>query len=953
MQQKLYAQLSTHIRQSVRYSLMSGTALLLMIGQAKSQTFTEVNSSTHNMRAINATIAATASSFLIGDFQGNDGDIDLIGRNTANTGLVFWRHNGNSTDWTQLTGASSPVNGITWGAASANNFTLGNLAVLDADGDGDLDIYNRSPNELYRNDAGTFTKVTGASNPMDGIAASIGNFASIFITGDFDGDGDLDFVGRPATLPGTPVYWRNGGAGGWTQLTGGSNPFNSISIATAAAFTAGNLALVDADGNGTIDIYNKGANVVYSRSGSTFSQLSGGSNPMDAIAATLSTFSSAFLTADFDSDGDLDLVGRNTTNTGALVYWRKDAGSTWTQEASSGPFNGITIASSAEFSQLSIGVLDADKDGDVDVFNSGKNVQYAQQGVAPTLSSTVPTNFATSIVPSANLSMTFSENIALSDGVTGSGNVTGSGDITVKRLSDNTVVARILVTSHASQLSISGATLTINPTSDLPAGTQLYVEVGSDAIKSASSGLVYAGINQNNVFQFTTLATPVVTTNPSNATECSGFGVSYNAAGTGVTSYQWQESTTVGFASPTNLTNSGVYSGATSATLSISNVAGLNGRYYRCVLTNAAGSTNTNAATLTVGSTTLPSTDLTYAQSVSTNKFQNTSCELLGNIVPKVVGAGTPVSGSVSIKTWIKASATSYRGVTYARRIYEITPASNPSTSSGTVTLYFTQADFDNFNAVPNGLDLPTGPSDNTGKANLRISKLTGSSSDNSGNPNTYPGTGTVINPDDVNIVWNTTLNLWQVTFDVEGFSSFFVQTSSLLLPVKLVSFTASATANAAVELQWKVAGQENMRSYQVQRSNGNGAFAQVAAVPATAAASASFSYTDAVVPGLWYYRLQMVDADGSFTYSPVVVIDNRLAKAAVSVYPNPAKDKVLITVQNASAQLSARLIDAQGKVVSAFVMRSNTHELNMQSLSAGLYQLVLSDGRSFKLVKE
>jgi len=96
-----------------------------------------------------------------------------------------------------------------------------------------------------------------------------------------------------------------------------------------------------------------------------------------------------------------------------------------------------------------------------------------------------------------------------------------------------------------------------------------------------------------------------------------------------------------------------------------------------------------------------------------------------------------------------------------------------------------------------------------------------------------------------------------------------------------------------------------------------------------------------------------MVDADGSFTYSPVVVIDNRTAKAAVSLYPNPAKDKVLITVQNAAAQLSARLIDAQGRVVTSFVMRSNTHELNMQSLSAGLYQLVLSDGRSFKLVKE
>ncbi|MCC6762210.1 MAG: VCBS repeat-containing protein, partial [Chitinophagaceae bacterium] len=418
------------------------------------------------MRSITATIALTAGPFLIGDFQGNDGDIDLIGRNTTSTGLVFWRHNGNSSDWTQLTGASSPVNSITWGSGVATNFSLGNLAVLDADGDGDLDIYNRAPNELYRNDAGTFTRVTGASNPMDGIAASLVAVTSNFITGDFDGDGDLDLVGRPGTLPGTPVYWRNGGAGGWTQLTGVSNPFSSITIASAAAFTSGNLALVDADGNGTIDIYNKGANVVYSRSGSTFSELSGGSNPMNGIAATLNTSASAFITADLDSDGDRDLLGRNAANS-ALVYWRKDAGSTWTQVTTGNPFSSLVIAAAGDFTQLSIGVLDTDFDGDVDIFNSGKNVQYAQQGVAPTLSSTVPTNFATSILPSANLSMTFSENIALSNGAAGTGNVTGAGDITIKRLSDNSLVERINVVSNAALLSISGAVLTINPASNL------------------------------------------------------------------------------------------------------------------------------------------------------------------------------------------------------------------------------------------------------------------------------------------------------------------------------------------------------------------------------------------------------------------------------------------------------------------------------------------------------
>lgn len=51
--------------------------------------------------------------------------------------------------------------------------------------------------------------------------------------------------------------------------------------------------------------------------------------------------------------------------------------------------------------------------------------------------------------------------------------------------------------------------------------------------------------------------------------------------------YVWQQKT--GTAAYANISNGGVYSGATTATLSISNSTGLNGVKYRCVITNAAG----------------------------------------------------------------------------------------------------------------------------------------------------------------------------------------------------------------------------------------------------------------------------------------------------------------------------------------------------------------------------
>ena len=64
--------------------------------------------------------------------------------------------------------------------------------------------------------------------------------------------------------------------------------------------------------------------------------------------------------------------------------------------------------------------------------------------------------------------------------------------------------------------------------------------------------------------------------------------------------YQWQQKT--GSAAYANISNGGVYSTATTATLNISNSTGLNGVKYRCVVTNAAATAQvtTKPAELTV-----------------------------------------------------------------------------------------------------------------------------------------------------------------------------------------------------------------------------------------------------------------------------------------------------------------------------------------------------------------
>lgn len=84
---------------------------------------------------------------------------------------------------------------------------------------------------------------------------------------------------------------------------------------------------------------------------------------------------------------------------------------------------------------------------------------------------------------------------------------------------------------------------------------------------------------------------PAATTLPVTATSNDG----------GTLSYQWQVSSNGG-TSYSNVSNGGVYSGATTDTLSISNSTGLNGNLYRVIVSSTGGAPalTSTAATLTV-----------------------------------------------------------------------------------------------------------------------------------------------------------------------------------------------------------------------------------------------------------------------------------------------------------------------------------------------------------------
>jgi hypothetical protein len=140
--------------------------------------------------------------------------------------------------------------------------------------------------------------------------------------------------------------------------------------------------------------------------------------------------------------------------------------------------------------------------------------------------------------------------------------------------------------------------------------------VTSVATSTTTKGTGFTGFSDFAIGESESLT---VATHPSNSTVCNASGSSFtsSSSSTPTPTVQWQENSGSGFA---NITDGGIYSGATTGTLSLSSVTnGMNGYTYRAVFSNINGSVNSNAATLTVN----PNGTWTGAVSVNTSNAGN------------------------------------------------------------------------------------------------------------------------------------------------------------------------------------------------------------------------------------------------------------------------------------------------------------------------------------------
>jgi surface protein len=198
--------------------------------------------------------------------------------------------------------------------------------------------------------------------------------------------------------------------------------------------------------------------------------------------------------------------------------------------------------------------------------------------------------------------------------------------------------------------------------------------------------------------------------------------------------------------------------------------------------------------------------------------------------------AVTGVTGDIVTQVWLSET----QPPLFVKRHYQITPQNDPEHAAGRVTLYFSNQDFKDFNnqnPVPAKL-LPDADEQATideRKSNLRIEKRSSTSTDASGLPGSYTGAVLTINPNDEDIVWNSSTSLWEVSFDVTGFSGFFIKTTESTLPVTFGDLSA-IFKNNQLYINWATLSETGNSHFEIEASKDGKTFTKIATVSSKAA---------------------------------------------------------------------------------------------------------------------
>lgn len=163
-------------------------------------------------------------------------------------------------------------------------------------------------------------------------------------------------------------------------------------------------------------------------------------------------------------------------------------------------------------------------------------------------------------------------------------------------------------------------------------------------------------------------------------------------------------------------------------------------------------------------------------------------------------------------------------------------------------------------------------------------------------------------------------------------------------LPVRLTSFNA-AEEGLSTKLIWNTAEESGISSYIVEKSTDGRTFTAIGTVKA--ANQKTYSFTDAQgASENSYYRLKMVEMDGSYKLSYIISVKSKL-NTNISLSPNPVKNLLMIQHPKVAIDGHIQIISANGQMLKDIRLAANAviSNVDMSGFTSGLYHIVFKSG--------
>ncbi len=172
-------------------------------------------------------------------------------------------------------------------------------------------------------------------------------------------------------------------------------------------------------------------------------------------------------------------------------------------------------------------------------------------------------------------------------------------------------------------------------------------------------------------------------------------------------------------------------------------------------------------------------------------------------------------------------------------------------------------------------------------------------------------------------------------------------------LPVSLASFNAQKIGDNA-EITWESIIENNFANYSVEHATNAIDFNVVANQEGRGNGSRYKFLHTSPAPGLNYYRLKIVDFDGSYVYSDVKVVDfSSERNKQLNLYPNPFSQ--VFTIENLQTPSDITVFDMTGKLIHKMSVSDSHVLMDLSQHPSGIYSVLIKDmldTKVFRVVK-